>query len=108
MALGSWRKAVVYAFVEGTLDIGGPLQNNFSLGAGPSIGLFMQPCLAWKLNLFARLQDFAMGDKHRASEVSLAQSISFGRQHALRLTLSDMRERGTEWQAVALDWHWYF
>jgi len=108
LALGSWRSAVVYAFVEGTLDIGGRLQNNFSLGAGPSVGLFIRPCLSWKLNLFARLQDFAMGDKHSASEVSLAQSISFGRQHALRFTLSDKRERGVEWQAAALGWHWYF
>ena len=108
LALGSWNSAVAYAFVEGTLDIGSRLRNNFSLGVGPSVGLFMRPCPAWKLNLFARLQDFAMGDKHGASEVSLAQSVSFGRQHALRLTLSDKRERGSEWRAVALDWHWYF
>ena len=108
LALGSWRSAVVYAFVEGTLDIGGRLQNNYSLGAGPSVGVFMQPCLWWKSNLFARLQDYAMGDKHRESEISLAQSFSFGRQHALRLTLSDKRERGVEWRAAALGWHWYF
>ncbi len=108
LALGNWHSAVAYAFVEGTLDIGNQLQNNFSLGAGPSVGLFMQPRSAWKLNLFARLQDFAMGDKHSESEVSLAQSVSFGRQHALRLTLSDRRERGAEWHAAALDWHWYF
>jgi hypothetical protein len=108
LALGNWRSAVVYAFVEGALDIGGRLQNNFSLGAGPSVGLIMQPCLSWKLNLFARLQDFVMGDKHSASEVSLTQSFSFGRQHALRLTLSDKRERGVEWHAAALAWHWYF
>jgi len=84
------------------------LQSKFSLGAGPSVGLFMQPYPSWKLNLFGRLQNFAMGDKHSASEVSLAQSISFGRQRALRLTLSDKRERGAEWHAVALGWHWYF
>ena len=84
------------------------MQNNYSLGAGPSVGVFMQPCLWWKSNLFARLQDYAMGDKHRESEISLAQSFSFGRQHALRLTLSDKRERGVEWRAAALGWHWYF
>ena len=108
MALGSWDAAVAYAFVEGTLDVGNQLRRNFALGVGPSVGLFIQPFAAWKLNLFARLQDYVLGDKHSASEIRLAQSVSFDRQHALRLTLSDKRERGAEWRAAVLSWHWYF
>lgn len=108
LAFGSWHNAVMYGFVEGTLDVGGRLRRNYALGIGPSVGLFTQPVTAWKLNLFARLQDYALGDKHSASEITLAQSISFGRQHALRLTLSDRRERGSEWRSALLNWHWYF
>jgi hypothetical protein len=108
LALGSWDAAVAYAFVEGTLDVGNQLRRNFALGVGPSVGLFIQPFAAWKLNLFARLQDYVLGDKHGASEITLAQSVSFGRQHALRLALSDRRERGAEWRSMRLAWHWYF
>ena len=99
---------MAYGFIEGTLDVGNRLRDDYSLGVGPSVGLFIHPYMVWKLNLFARLQDYAFGDKHRESEISLVQSLSFGRQHAVRLTLSDKRERGAEWGAAALDWHWYF
>ena len=108
LALGRWDGAVAYGFVEGTLDIGGGLRDDYSLGVGPSVGLFIHPAMAWKLNLFARFQDHTFGDKHRESEISLVQSLSFGRQHAVRLTLSDKRERGAEWGTAVLDWHWYF
>ena len=108
LALGSWNNMVAYGFFEGTLDIGTQLHSDFALGAGPSVGLFIHPLTPWKLNLFARAQDYAVGDKHGESEISLAQSISFGRQQALRLTLSAKHERGKEWRTAALDWHWYF
>lgn len=108
LALGGWDSAVVYGFVEGTLDMGGELDRNYALGIGPSVGLFAHPLEAWKLNVFARLQDYRSGDKHSEREIVLEQSISLGRQHALRLTLTNKRERGAEWTAAALAWHWYF
>jgi len=108
LAFGSWDSAVAYGFMEGTLDAGHSLRRNYALGVGPSVGLFVQPVTSWKLDLFARLQDYVLGDTHHTSEISLAQSLSFGRQHALRLTLSAKRERGVEWRSASLAWHWYF
>jgi len=108
LALGGWDSAVFYAFVEGTLDVGDKLERNYALGIGPSLGAFAHPLEAWKVNLFVRLQDYHAGDKHGEREIGLQQSISLGRQHALRLTLSDNRERDVEWTAAELSWHRYF
>ena len=108
LAWGEWASVVFYAFMEGTLDAGDKLDRNYALGIGPSLGVFLHPVDEWKLNLFARLQDYHSGDKHGEREISLQQSISLGRQHALRLTLTDSRERGAEWSAAELSWHWYF
>jgi hypothetical protein len=108
LAWGDWRRAVFYGLVEGTLDVGDELKHDHDLGIGPSLGLFAHPAPAWKLNLSARLQDFRLGDRHREREIALRQSFSFGRQHALRLEISDHRDRGMEWGAVELSWHRYF
>lgn len=108
LAFGDWNGMLVYGFLEGTLDISGQLRSEYSLGVGPSTGVFLHPYKSWKLNLFARLQDYALGDKHGESEVSLVQSFSLGRQQEARLTLSAKHERGTEWRTADLEWHWYF
>lgn len=108
LAWGDWQRAVFYGFLEGTLDIGEELEHDHAAGLGPSAGLFLRPVPGWKLNLYARLQDFRLGDRHRERVVALRQSFSLGRQHALRLELSDHRDRGKEWDAVELSWHRYF
>lgn len=108
LALGNWNRAVVYGFVEGTLDVSGELERNYALGIGPSAGLFFHFHPAWKLNLYARWQDYQLGDRHREREIGLEQSISLNRRHALRLALSDGRERKIEFTSASLAWHWYF
>jgi hypothetical protein len=108
MAWGDWGGAAFYVFMEGTLDAGGGLDSDYALGVGPSLGLFAHPLAPWKMNLFARLQDYFAGDRRDEVEFALQQSLSFGRQHALRLTLEDHHERGIEWTAAELGWYWYF
>lgn len=107
VAFGSWGTAVVYAFAEVTLDVGDELARRYALGLGPSIGVFLHPREAWKINLFARLQDFH-GDNYTGYDIALEQSLSLGRQHALRLALGTQRERGREWGSATLSWQWYF
>ncbi len=108
LALGSWERAVVYGFVEATLDVGGELEDNYALGIGPSAGVFLHPAPAWKLNLSARWQAYHLGDRHHEREISLEQSVSLNRRHALRFTLSGGRERNLEFTTANLAWHWYF
>lgn len=108
LALGNWNRAVVYGFMEGTLDVGGELESNYALGIGPSAGLFFHPYPAWKLNLYARWQDYPLGDRHREHEINLEQSVSLNRRHALRLALSNGRERDVEYTTASVAWHWYF
>lgn len=108
LAWGDWNSAVFYAFVEGTVDAGGELDRNYDLGVGPSLGLFAHPYAPWKVNLFTRQQDYIAGDKHIDREIALQQSLSLGRQHALRLIFAEHRERGAEWTAAEFSWYWYF
>jgi len=108
LAWGDWHSAVFYGFVEATVDAGDELHRDYAAGLGPSVGLFMRPVPRWKLELGARLQDFRLGDHHLERLIALRQSVSFGRQHALRLELSDHHDRGTEWGAVELSWQRYF
>lgn len=108
LAWGDWTRAVFSVFVEGTLDVGGGLEHDYGLGIGPAIGLFVMPHEAWKVNLYARRQGYYLGDDHAEREITLEQSLSFGRRHALRLSLSDRRERGVDWTASTLVWQWYF
>src|SRR3569832_1363399 len=103
-AFGSWDRAVVYAFAEATLDVGDELTRYYALGLGPSVGVFLHPHEAWKLNLFARVQDFRSGDDYTAYDIALEQSLSLGRQQALRLAFGTQRERGREWGSGTLSW----
>ncbi len=108
LAWGGWDGAVVYGFVEATLDVGARLDGDYALGLGPSLGVFVRPLPAWKINLHARLQDYRFGDEHTEREFRLEQSVSLSRRHAIRLNLSSLRERGAERASAELAWHWYF
>ena len=108
LAFGNWDSAVVYAFAEATLDVGDELKRRYTLGLGPSVGVFLHPREAWKLNLFARVQDVRSGDDYTAYDLALEQSLSLGRQQALRLAVGTQRERGREWGSGTLSWQWYF
>lgn len=108
LAFGGWEGAVVYVFAEATLDLGGELDRGYALGLGPSLGVFLRPREAWKVNLFARLQDVLGGGDDTAYAIALEQSLSLGRQRALRLALGTQRERGREWGSASVSWQWYF
>jgi len=107
LAWGKWDHAVFYGFLEGTIDVGGLLDDDYAVGAGPALGLFTNPSQAWKVNLYARSQYFHFGDSHTEQEITLEQSISFGHQHSLRLSISEKRERDTDWTVGTLTWNWY-
>jgi hypothetical protein len=108
LAWGSFDRGVVYGFLEGSVDVGGVLDRDYAIGAGPAIGLYIRPMPAWKVNLFARLQEYRLGDRHHEREVSLQTSLSLGHQQALRLELGNHRERGIDWNGAKLVWQRYF
>ena len=78
LAWGRWDGAVAYGFIEGTLDVGSPLRNGYALGAGPSVGMYFHPYQPWKLNLFARLQSYGLGDRHSESEITFDEVVDAG------------------------------
>src|SRR3569832_933733 len=70
---------------------------------------FSNPCRGRSTPaLRARAQDFRSGDDYTAYDIALEQSLSLGRQQALRLAFGTQRERGREWGSGTLSWQWYF
>jgi hypothetical protein len=108
MAWGHWESVLFYALLEGTLDVSGRLDKSYSIGVGPHAGLFLRPHPQWKLRLYARGQDYHLGEEYREREYALEQSLSFGVRHALRLTLGERRDDGRSSRFAALAWHGYF
>ncbi len=108
LAWGRWESALFYALLEGTVDVSGRLDKGYSIGVGPHAGLFLRPHPQWKLRLYARGQDYRLGEEYREREYALEQSLSFGVRHALRLTLGERRDDGRSSRFAALAWHGYF
>ena len=108
MAVSPWDRAVWYGFLESTLDVGGGLEDSYALGFGPSLGLLALLSDRWKLNLFARYQQYALGDTGSEREIGLEQSYAFNGQNALRLHVKYAHDHGSDWGSVGLAWHIYF
>ena len=108
LAWGNFDTGVLYGFLEGTFDAGGVLDRDYAVGAGPAIGVYARPLPMWKVHLFARQQEYVLGDRHSERTIALESSISVGLQQSLRLMLGNRRERGIDWNTAELAWQWYF
>lgn len=108
LAWGKWESVVGYVMVEGALDVSGHLEDGYAAGVGPRAGAFMRPHPAWKIHAYGRVVDYMLGDEHGEREYALEQSLSFSRDHALRLTIAERRDADASWAYASAAWHWYF
>jgi hypothetical protein len=100
--------AVYYGFLEVALDASKRFESNYSLGAGPAIGLLADISDRWAVNLKARSLRYGLGDDHWARELVLEQRYALGRQSALRLNLSRKQEFRDYWNSGQLSLYFYF
>lgn len=98
-----------YAFLEGSLDIGGALQHNYALGLGGSAGVFVDVGSRWRMLISAAVQRFGLGHRQTLREIGLEQRFTLNPNNTLRLQLN--RHYFAKDQAdsqIELNWHWYF
>lgn len=100
--------AVYYGFLEAALDADSRFASNYTLGAGPAVGLLTDVTERWGVHLQARSLRYGLGDDHWARELVLEQRYALGRQSALRLQLSRRQEFHEYWNSGNLSLHFYF
>jgi hypothetical protein len=100
--------AQLYAFVDGTLEQSGQYSRDYAFGMGPAAGVITDISSNWRLNAYARVQRFALGEPHTAAELTLLQRYAIGPQTALRLELARKMEFDMIWSDVRVSLQQYF
>lgn len=109
MTLRPWQNSLAYAFLDGTLDVSGKLDDNYGMGAGASVGVyFSDPSDRWRGHVFAKAMRFFAGDTRSAFQLGLEQRVRLTRNHALRLHVTGERDFRETWVDVGLGWDFYF
>lgn len=100
--------AQIYAFMDATLEESSQYSRDYAFGMGPAAGVITDINSNWRLNAYARVQRFALGEPHTAAELTLMQRYSIGPQTALRLELARKMEFDMSWTDVRLSLQQYF
>ena len=102
------RASLVYVFMDATLENSGEYTRNYALGAGPAVGVVSDITRNWRMNAYARVQRFGLGEPHTTAELSLQQRYSIGPQTALRLEFMRKMEFNIVWTDAKLSLQQYF
>ncbi len=102
------RTTLLYGFLEGSLEMSSEFDDNYALGAGPSLGITTDVLPRWRINLSARSLFFVAGDDHTSYELTLRQRVSLTRQSALQVEISRKREFDNYWTSGQVSWQFYF
>ena len=100
--------AQAYAFIDATLESTSEYTGRYALGMGPAMGIITDLNSNWRLNAYARVQRFGLGEPHTTAELTLLQRYSIGPQTALRLELARKMEFDRYWTDVKLSLQQYF
>jgi hypothetical protein len=101
-------QAQIYTLLESTLESTPQYNGHYAWGAGPSAGIITDITDNWRLNAYARVQHFALGEAHTVSEISLLQRYALSKQSALRLEIARKTEFEHYWNDINLAWQVYF
>jgi alpha-D-ribose 1-methylphosphonate 5-triphosphate diphosphatase PhnM len=97
-----------YLMLDADLIAGGALQDNFSLGIGPSAGILKKLTSSWKLNLLVQAVFYDLGAEHDNYKASLAQSITLNTNNTIDLTLSREKTFRQYQSEARVMWNRYF
>ncbi len=100
--------SVYYGFLEAALDVGKRFDQDYALGAGPTVGWLTDISDRWRINLYARSLRYGLGDVHNARELTLEQRYSLTRQSAVRLELFRKQEFQDYWNGGEISLNIYF
>jgi hypothetical protein len=104
----AYRTALVYGFLDITLESDNRLHQGYALGAGPAVGWLLDVSPRWRAQLLAGAQHFSFGENFSARTLALNQRLSLGRDSALRLDLRHERVTDQVFGEVKIAWQVYF
>lgn len=97
-----------YAFMDMTAEATAHYASGYALGVGPAAGVIADVNSNWRMNGYARVQRFGLGDQHTSTELSLMQRYSVAAQTALRLEVARKMEFDRYWTDVRFSLQQYF
>ncbi|MFZ5862052.1 MAG: DUF4105 domain-containing protein [Nitrospirota bacterium] len=99
-----YLSVLAYALINFDLELSSRFDPRYRLGAGPTIGLLVNPTDQWRIQLAAEYRSFPAGNRSRFTRASLNQRYAVGRNVDLRASVSSVNDRW-EWLLAA---NWYF
>jgi hypothetical protein len=106
--LDSAERGLLFAFLEGTLQVDGAFQDGYSVGLGPALGVLWDFGDAWRVDVTARAQRFGGGEEHTLYDAALAARYSLTAQTALRLEAGHQRDFDHGANRAGIFWMAYF
>ncbi len=101
-------QAQIYSMLESTFESTPQYTGHYALGMGPAAGVIADISSNWRLNAYARVQRFALGEAHTTAELSLLQRYTLGQQTAMRLEVMRKMEFDLYSSDVRLSLQQYF
>ncbi len=98
----------IFAMLEGTLMLHKNLENYFSVGIGPSLGMLWKLNRHWKLWLNGRVQHYGINLNMTYIDYSLNQSFSLSRDLALRLHMKRSGIENNLHNEISVNLHVYY
>lgn len=84
----SWNfsdSAIGYALVDLSSKFSDELEEDYSIGVKPKLGLYLDPSEKWRINLNASYANYFFGDNHNASAYGMEQRFTLDKNKALRI-----------------------
>lgn len=100
--------AMLYIFLDATLEGSDQFEHHYALGMGPALGVMGNPGRNWRSSAYARVQRFGPGEAHTAAEFTLLQRIAIGTQAAMRVELSRKQQFDLLWTDTQISWQQFF
>lgn len=101
-------KALLYAFLEGTVRINGQLDDDYAVGAGLNAGGLIDLSSRLRLNVYARADRFFAGQEDTPWKAGLQARLSLSPQSALRFDFTRQRQSEQTWNDALLSLLLYF
>ena len=102
------RTSLTYVFMDATLENSGHYARDYALGVGPAAGVITDVSNNWRVNAYARVQRFGLGEPHTVIDFTVLQRYSIGPQSAVRLELTRKTEFDTVWSDIKFSVQQYF
>jgi hypothetical protein len=101
--------ALAYAMADATFDVAPGIQDDYALGPGAAIGLYLgSPADLWKGHVFARVTGYALGARSATASAGVEQRFRVGTTSAIELRASFEHGFGESWAEAGLRWSRFF